>query len=55
VSINIGTTNLDRYYWFDPTLATSTDIPKDKTDGFRVLLHELLHGGLPRPSGRPVV
>jgi hypothetical protein len=44
VSINIGTTNLDRYYWFDPTLATSTDIPKDKTDGFRVLLHELLHG-----------
>ena len=44
VGINIGTTNLDRYYWFDPTLATTADIPKDKTDGFRVLLHELLHG-----------
>jgi hypothetical protein len=41
--ISIGTTNLDRYYWFDPTLQSSSDIPKDKTDGFRVLLHELLH------------
>jgi hypothetical protein len=41
--INIGTTNLDSYYWFDPTLATSADIPQNKTDGFRVILHELLH------------
>ena len=44
LGINIGTTNLDRYYWFDPTLATANDIPRDKTDGFRVLLHEVLHG-----------
>lgn len=42
-SINVGTTNLDRYYWFDSTLATAGDIPQDKTDGFRVILHELLH------------
>jgi hypothetical protein len=41
--INIGTKNLDNYYWFDPTLSTSADIPQNKTDGFRVILHELLH------------
>ncbi len=41
--INIGTTNLNRYYWFDSTLATANDIPSNKTDGFRVLLHEMLH------------
>lgn len=41
--INVGTTNLDRYYWFDQTLASAGDIPVDKTDGFRVMLHELLH------------
>lgn len=33
----------DFYYWFDPTLMTSSDIPSNKTDGFRVMLHELLH------------
>ncbi len=42
--INIGTTNLERYYAFDSTLASANDIPADKTDGFRVLMHELLHG-----------
>jgi hypothetical protein len=42
-TLNIGTTNLDNYYWFDPTLSTSVDIPQNKTDGFRVILHELLH------------
>lgn len=41
--IRVGTTNLDRYYWFDDTLRTSNDIPVDKTDGFRVMLHEILH------------
>lgn len=41
--INVGTTNLDRYYWFDETLSDADDIPADKTDGFRVMLHELLH------------
>lgn len=41
--INIGTTNLDHYYWFDETLSSADDIPQNKTDGFRVILHELLH------------
>jgi hypothetical protein len=41
--INIGTTNLDKYYAFDSTLATSSDIAQDKTDAFRVILHEMLH------------
>jgi len=41
--INVGTTNLDRYYWFDQTLGSADDIPQDKTDGFRIMLHELLH------------
>lgn len=41
--VNVGTTNLDRYYWFDQTLSTGNDIPVDKTDGFRIMLHELLH------------
>ena len=42
--INIGTTNLERWYAFDATLASSNDIPSNKTDGFRVLMHELIHG-----------
>lgn len=42
-TINIGTTNLDKFYWFDPTLSTVNDIPANKTDAFRVILHELLH------------
>lgn len=33
----------DFYYWFDPTLTSSFDIPSNKTDGFRIMLHELLH------------
>ena len=41
--VNVGTTNLERYYWFDRSLAGAADIPLDKTDGFRVLLHEMLH------------
>ena len=41
--IQIGTSNLARFYWFDPTLDSAADIPPDKTDGFRVMLHELLH------------
>lgn len=41
--INVGTTNLDRYYWFDESLGSADDIPRDKTDGFRIMLHELLH------------
>ena len=41
--INVGIANLDRYYWFDQTISTGNDIPVDKTDGFRVMLHELLH------------
>ena len=42
--INIGTTNLERWYAFDATLASSNDIPANKTDAFRVLMHELIHG-----------
>lgn len=41
--VTVGIPNLDRFYWFDPTLATQNDIPAEKTDGFRVALHELLH------------
>lgn len=41
--ITIGLTNLNRWYWFDPTLATAADIPLDRNDGFRIMLHELLH------------
>ncbi|WP_306391214.1 DUF4214 domain-containing protein [Telluria beijingensis] len=41
--INVGTTNLDQYYWFDESLASTDDIPANKTDGFRIMLHELLH------------
>lgn len=41
--VTVGTTNLDRYYWFDETLGSTDDIPLNKTDGFQVMLHELLH------------
>jgi hypothetical protein len=41
--VTIGLTNLNAYYWFDTTIASTDDIPRDKTDGFRVMLHELLH------------
>jgi hypothetical protein len=41
--VNIGLTNLNRWYWFDATLASAGDIPQDRNDAFRVMLHELLH------------
>jgi len=41
--INIGTTNLERYYWFDFSLASSNDIPSNKTDGYLPMMHELIH------------
>lgn len=41
--VNVGTTNLDLYYSFDKSLRSANDIPIDKTDGFQIMLHELLH------------
>lgn len=42
--LKIGTSNLDAYYWFDPTLKSTDDLPGNKGDGFRIVLTELIKG-----------